>query len=118
MLVSLRLSDRSRICSYPGITNKIFDGLICRDLGEFSVLDVDYSVNCEVTYWQRQFFNGSLVILCVPHELPAIPVPFAAAPQAELLSLLRLSASHVLPIDEQVADRPTCWTFLDALSQA
>lgn len=50
-------------CSYPGVTNKIFDGLTCRHLGGLTVLDVDYSIDCEATYFQRQLVNGSLVVL-------------------------------------------------------
>lgn len=56
---------------YPGLTAKIFEGLTCRDLGGVSVLDVDYSVNCEKTVAVRWLGCGALVLIW-PVGLPVV----------------------------------------------
>ena len=59
---------------YPGMTNKIFEGFICRDLGgdpATSVLEVDYSVDCEedkALRYVRQVF----LTLIWPVGLPVV----------------------------------------------
>ena len=57
---------------FAGLTNKIFDGLICRDLGgDLSVLEVDYTVDCVETSMLRWAVSGTLIILW-PIGLPAV----------------------------------------------
>ena len=59
---------------YPGMTNKIFDGLICRDLGgdpAVTVLEVDYTVSCADTVTTRWAVGGTLILLW-PIGLPTL----------------------------------------------
>lgn len=59
---------------YPGLTNKIFEGLICRDLGGdplTSVLAVDYRVDCEENMTSR-YVRQMLLIVIWPVGLPTL----------------------------------------------
>eukprot|EP01046_Picozoa_sp_COSAG06_P031452 COSAG06_NODE_3065_length_5901_cov_5.700965_2_plen_1264_part_00 len=59
---------------YPGLTNKIFEGLICRDLGGeplSSVLEVDYSIDCEEDKALR-YVRQLLLVVIWPIGLPAM----------------------------------------------
>ena len=59
---------------YPGLTNKIFEVFLCRDLGpDFtpgSVMHADYGVDCDETAALRYLGGGALVLLW-PIGLPA-----------------------------------------------
>lgn len=59
---------------YPGLTNKIFEVFLCRDLGPNftpgSVMHADYSVDCDETAALRYLGGGALVLLW-PIGLPA-----------------------------------------------
>lgn len=59
-------------CSYPALTNKIFEGLSCRTIGEnAAVLAVDYGMDCHSsTYRGLQLVLGLLVIIW-PVGVPA-----------------------------------------------
>jgi hypothetical protein len=59
---------------YPGMTNKIFDGLICRDLGgdpAITVLEVDYTIDCAETSALR-WTMGAILIAVWPIGVPAV----------------------------------------------
>ena len=59
---------------YPGLTNKIFEGLICRDLGGdplTSVLAVDYRVECEENMTSR-YVRQMLLIVIWPVGVPTL----------------------------------------------
>ena len=60
---------------YPGLTNKIFEIFLCRDLGPntspTSVLHADYNVDCEATQALR-WAVGSALVLAWPIGLPAL----------------------------------------------
>jgi hypothetical protein len=59
---------------YPGLTNKVFEIFLCRDLGPNtsppSVLHADYGVDCGESYSMRWTVGGMLVILW-PAAVPA-----------------------------------------------
>ena len=73
---------------YPGLTNKIFEGLICRDLGGdpvTSVLEVDYSVDCEedkALRYVRQFF----LIIIWSFGVPAVLYVWMSRAKALILA--------------------------------
>jgi len=57
---------------YPGLTNKIFDGFMCRELGQDqSVLEADYEVDCTESIGFRYGVNGMLLIIW-PIGLPVV----------------------------------------------
>lgn len=57
---------------YPGLTNKIFDGFMCRELDDgVSVLQADYTIDCTHDPHLRYSVNGTLLLLW-PIGLPVI----------------------------------------------
>ena len=56
---------------YPSLTNKIFEGLSCRRLGEgYSVLYVDYSIDCGSTEYAALVSIVFTLVLVWPIGLP------------------------------------------------
>jgi hypothetical protein len=57
---------------YPSLTNKIFEGFICRELGpNESVLVVDYAINCNDDEYTAVLLLCSVLVVVWPFGLPA-----------------------------------------------
>jgi hypothetical protein len=59
---------------YPALTNKIFEGFACRDLGHgVEVLDVDYTIDCESEWYVWQLRPAcAMLLLLWPIGLPSL----------------------------------------------
>ena len=57
---------------YPSLTNKIFEGFICRDIGpNDAVLQVDYAISCVDDGYAKVLVLCSVLVLVWPFGLPA-----------------------------------------------
>jgi len=57
---------------YPALTNKIFEGFICRSIGDnASVLHVDYSVECESQTYTLIWLSCAVLVVLWPIGLPS-----------------------------------------------
>jgi hypothetical protein len=56
---------------YPGLTNKVFECFMCRNLGDVWVLHTDYSVQCYTTSWYGMAFVCGILVILWPIGLPA-----------------------------------------------
>jgi hypothetical protein len=71
---------------YPGLTNKIFDGFICRELAQGqSVLEADYELDCTESAGLRYGVNGMLLIIW-PIGLPAVLYLWMIRSKPDILS--------------------------------
>jgi hypothetical protein len=57
---------------YPAVTNKIFEGFLCRSIGDdASVLHVDYSVGCESPAYTLMWLMCAVLVVLWPVGLPS-----------------------------------------------
>jgi hypothetical protein len=58
---------------YPGLTNKVFQGFMCRDIGNnISVLDADYQLQCFTIAWNITASVCNALILLWPIGIPTL----------------------------------------------
>ena len=57
---------------YPGLTNKIFEGFMCRDLGDVAVLHSDYTTECYTASWYATASLCGVLGVLWPIGLPAL----------------------------------------------
>ena len=57
---------------YPGLTNKVFEGFMCRDLGDMAVLNTDYTTVCYTSEWYMIASVCGVLVLLWPIGLPAV----------------------------------------------
>ena len=58
---------------YPGLTTKIFDAFVCRELGpDHAVLAVDYSIDCGSTRYASIHAIAIVLMILWPFGLPAL----------------------------------------------
>lgn len=56
---------------YPGLTNKIFEGFMCRNLGDTWVLHTDYTFECYTSNWYLLASICGVLAILWPIGLPA-----------------------------------------------
>jgi len=57
---------------YPGFTNKIFEGFMCRNLGDISLMDVDYTMECYTTSWYITASICGVLVALWPIGIPVL----------------------------------------------
>jgi hypothetical protein len=82
------------VCRYPGLTNKVFEIFLCRDLGPDTnprhILHTDYNIDCDEISTLRWMLGPALVLLW-PIGVPAV-----------LFSLMFRVRTNIVSGDEDV----------------